>query len=161
MSPWGKVQKVYVHHMREYDDKSVKLIDNELTAEEYIELSAAVEFYKPSLGQTKKALENSLLTVKAVCDGKVVGMGRLIGDGAMYWFIQEVCILPEYQGLGIGKGIVNRMITFVEQSCVSGERVTIQLMAAKGKEEFYKKLGFVSRPNEYSGAGMQKRFVIK
>ena len=29
-------------------------------------------------------------------------------------------------------------------------------MAAKGKEEFYKKFGFIDRPNENFGCGMHK-----
>ena len=33
-------------------------------------------------------------------------------------------------------------------------------VAAKGKEAFYEKLGFVSRPNSGCGAGMEKRVVL-
>jgi hypothetical protein len=32
----------------------------------------------------------------------------------------------------------------------------ICLLAAKGKEEFYKKFGFEERPNEKSGSGMSQ-----
>ncbi|MCR5501527.1 MAG: GNAT family N-acetyltransferase [Lachnospiraceae bacterium] len=32
---------------------------------------------------------------------EVVGMGRLVGDGVMYWYLQEIVVLPEYQGRGI------------------------------------------------------------
>jgi ribosomal protein S18 acetylase RimI-like enzyme len=45
-------------------------------------------------------------------------------------------VLPEYQGYGIGKGIVSRL---VELS--SGHRKII-LYAAPGKDTFYRKLGF-------------------
>jgi len=33
-------------------------------------------------------------------------------------------------------------------------------MATKGKEAFYERFGFVSRPNEKQGAGMQQRICI-
>ena len=39
-------------------------------------------------------------------------------------------------------------------------RVTVGLMAAKGKEEFYQKLGFRSRPNENEGDGMMINIQI-
>jgi putative acetyltransferase len=29
-------------------------------------------------------------------------MGRLVGDGAMYWYLQEIVVLPKYQRQGIG-----------------------------------------------------------
>jgi hypothetical protein len=35
-----------------------------------------------------------------------------------------------------------------------GYRIMISLMAAKGKEEFYKKFDFIGRPNEMTGEGM-------
>ncbi len=138
----------------------VTLIDNDLTTKEYIDLCIAVGFYESSLEQAEKGLKHSLLTVKALCDGQVVGMGRIIGDGAIHWFLHDICVLPEYQGLGIGKKIVNRLVEFVEKSGIPGTRASIQLMAAKGKDEFYHKLGFISRPNEQSGPGMQKRFIV-
>ena len=37
-------------------------------------------------------------------------MKRLVDDGATYWYIKEIIVLPEYQAKEIGKGIVNRLI---------------------------------------------------
>lgn len=48
------------------------------------------------LEQVEKALNNGLFNVSAVCDGKVVGMGHLVGDGAMYWYLQEIIALSEH-----------------------------------------------------------------
>lgn len=39
-------------------------------------------------------MEKSLFDVSVICDGKVIGMGRLVGDGAMYWYLQEIIVLP-------------------------------------------------------------------
>lgn len=43
---------------------------------------------------------------------------------------------------------------YINDSIGSGERILVKLMAAKGKESFYKKFGFVERPNQYYGVGM-------
>ena len=139
---------------------SVKIIDNGLTPETFNKLKAAVGFPKAPIPQVEKALTNGLFNVVAMCDEKVVGMGRLVGDGAMYWYLQEICVLPEYQGKGIGMTIVNRLMEYIYENSMPGTKVTVSLMAAKGKEAFYEKLGFVARPNDGCGAGMEKRMVI-
>ena len=52
-------------------------------------------------------------------------------------------VLPQYQHQGIGNA-----------QRKPGWKIKIVLVAAKGKEGFYQKLGFCSRPNENSGPGM-------
>ena len=39
--------------------------------------------------------------------------------------------------------------------------VNLNLNSAKGKEPFYAKLGFVERPNEDAGAGMNQWLVLE
>lgn len=60
------------------------LLDNSLSAEDFIRLKVAAGFMDRPIGQAEKALENGLFNVSAISEGKVVGMGRLVGDGAMY-----------------------------------------------------------------------------
>ncbi len=135
---------------------SVELKDNVLMAEEFIEMRVSVGFSDIPIEQAKKALSKGLFNVVAICDEKVVGMGRLVGDGVMYWYIQDVCILPKYQGQGIGSAIVNRLIQYINESGMPGTETRVSLMAAKGKDKFYEKLGFTSRPNDNRGPGMEK-----
>lgn len=85
------------------EEMTFELADNVLTAEDFIRLKVAAGFIERPLQQVEKALKNGLFNVSAICDGKVVGMGRLVGDGAMYWYLQEIIVQPEYQGRGIGK----------------------------------------------------------
>lgn len=140
---------------------NIQLIDNGLCAENYIYLRNEVGFSKTPIDQTQKALANGLFSVVAQCNGKNAGMGRLVGDGIMYWYIQDVAVLPEYQGQGIGKAIVKRLMQYVEEHSIPGTYTTIGLMAAKDKDAFYEKLGFISRPNDTCGSGMIKRFLVE
>lgn len=105
--------------------------------------------------QTQKALINSLYTVIVVKDSQTVGMGRLIGDG-MYYTIVDIVVQPNYQKQGIGNKIVNMIIEFVDKETPIGGRSSIQLIAEKGKETFYEKLGFKIIPHEFCGSGMRK-----
>lgn len=119
-----------------------ELADNQLTAEDFIRLKTATGFMRRPLEQADRAIRNGLFNVTAVCDGEVVGMGRLVGDGAMYWYLQEIIVLPEYQGKGIGKSIVSRLLEHIRENTIPGTGVEVGLTAVKGKEPFYEKFGF-------------------
>ncbi|MCA9838410.1 MAG: GNAT family N-acetyltransferase [Trueperaceae bacterium] len=67
---------------------------------------------------------------------KLLGAGRALADGLDCSYICDVAVHPDYQGYGIGKGIMSRLL---EQS---KDHRKIILYAAPGKEGFYKKLGF-------------------
>ena len=55
-------------------------------------------------------VKGSLWVVSALDDGKLVGFARAVSDGATNAYISTVAVLPEYQGRGIGKEIVRRLI---------------------------------------------------
>lgn len=129
----------------------IELRDNVLTAEDFIRLKFATGFMNRPIEQVEQALNNGLFNVVALCDGKVIGMGRLVGDGAMYWYLQEIIVLPEYQGKGIGKSIVNRLLEHIKTTAIPGTGVEVGLTAVKGKEPFYEKMGFAC-----GSSGMKK-----
>lgn len=132
-----------------------ELADNILTAEDFVRLKVATGFMDRPLEQADKAIKNGLFNVSAVRDGKVIGMGRLVGDGAMYWYLQEIIVLPEYQGQGIGRAIVERLLEHIKCEALPGTGVQVGLTAVKGKESFYEKFGFTS-----GSSGMNKYMDI-
>lgn len=81
-------------------------------------------------------------------------MGRIVGDGAVICYVQDLIILPEVQGQGIGGLILETLKTFVINTGVPGTMMMFDLMCAKGRERFYKKHGFIARPTETLGPGM-------
>ena len=80
----------------------VTLVDDILQAEDFVRLRIETGFAGIPIEHARIALQNSLITVLALYHGELVGMGRLVGDGAMYWYLQEIIILPEFQRKGIG-----------------------------------------------------------
>ena len=81
-------------------------------------------------------------------------MGRIVGDGAVIFYVQDLIILPEVQGQGIGGLILETLIDFVKKTGYPGTMVMLDLMCAKGRERFYKKHGFIARPTDQLGPGM-------
>ena len=83
-------------------------------------------------------------------------MGRLVGDGAMYWYLQEIIILPQFQRKGIGTMIVNYLVDYARENSITGKFTIIGGVSAKGKEPFYEKMGF-----EIISNGIKKMIEIK
>ena len=70
-------------------------------------------------------------------DGRLVGVGRALADGADCSYLCDIAVLPSHQGTGLGKAIVAHL---VERS--HGHKKII-LYAVPGKEAFYRKFGFL------------------
>jgi ribosomal protein S18 acetylase RimI-like enzyme len=121
-------------------------------AEEYNWLRAQVGWRTNPEDVIRKALPNSLYGVCAYQAGQLVGMARVIGDAGLVYYIQDVIVLPECQGQGIGAQMMDRVMKYIREH--ASQNSTIGLMSAKGKEAFYEKYGFKVRPTEKLGAGM-------
>ena len=118
------------------------LVENQLSANDFIRLKIATGFRNRPIDQVERALKNDLLDVVATVNNEVVGMGRLVGDGVMYWYLQEIIVLPEYQGKGIGTGIVNYLLEYIKKHTEDETFTSVGLTAAEGKTSFYERFGF-------------------
>ena len=86
--------------------------------------------------QLYNGLLNSETLITAWEGKKLVGLGNAISDGHLTVYYPHLLILPEYQGKGIGKMIVDKM-----QEKYS--HFHMQMLTADGKAvDFYKKSGF-------------------
>ena len=83
----------------------------------------------------KRAFEVSHTTVFIYEESKLIGFGRAISDSEYQGAIYDVAVLPEAQGKGIGKVIIQAILDRLP-NC------NIILYATPGTEGFYKKLGF-------------------
>lgn len=85
----------------------------------------------------KRAFEASYTTVFVYEDSQLIGFGRAISDGEYQGAIYDVTVLPEFQGMGVGKVIIQTILQRLP-NC------NVILYATPGMEGFYKKLGFAS-----------------
>lgn len=133
----------------------VTLVENDITVLEYLMLREKVHWRKLTEHQAELALKNCLYNLKAVdADGNVLGMGRVVGDGAVICYIQDLIVVPEAQKQGIGSAIINGLKEYVVSIQEPGSTMMLCLMCAKGREHFYEEHGFVARPTETLGPGM-------
>ncbi|MDR2707721.1 MAG: GNAT family N-acetyltransferase [Nitrososphaerota archaeon] len=127
-----------------------------ISINDYLELRKTVDFKILSQRQAEIALKNYAFLIIAKRNEKVIGMTRLIFDGAYIAVFADVIVLPEYQGHSIGKTMIEKAIAYLKTNMANGEQILVMLMSAKGKEGFYEKFGFVKRPDETYGAGMSQ-----
>ena len=125
-----------------------------ISAEEYLELRTKVGWMLFPREEAENCIENAYMVISARDDGRAVGVARLLWDGGYVAFLSDVIVDPAYQRQGIGRTLVNAIIQRIRDDMKPGWKVKLNLNSAKGKEPFYKKLGFDERPNENVGAGM-------
>jgi len=101
---------------------------------------------------TITGLNNSLYAICVIRQGEVIGTGRVIGDGGIYFHLQDVIVDPQFQGKGIGTRIVEMLMGYIAGK--AGKNTMVGLMCAKGVDPLYQKFGFITRPNEKYGPGM-------
>jgi len=130
------------------------LKDNDLDTNTYLKLRKSVNWKPLTEKQVEKAIENSILTLVAYDEGKPIGMGRIVGDGAVICYIQDLIVIPEYQGRGVGQMLMESLIDFVKELKLPDTQIMLDLMCAVGREDFYKKNGFTARPTDKLGPGM-------
>lgn len=137
----------------------IEYIEKFPSGEEYNYLRKCVDWEVYNIELVERSIVNSLYSLCVYDDGKIIGMGRIIGDKGLICYIQDIIVIPEYQGKNIGLEIMNYMMNYIKNNLDPTTR--IGLMSAPGKEDFYKKFGFIIRPNEVMGAGMMLKLNEK
>ena len=103
---------------------------------------------------SEKALANTMYSVSVYDDDKIIGYGRIIGDGICFLYIHDVMVAPKYQNKKIGSQIMNKLLEKVNQIKIENPYVRVYLGASKGKEKFYERFGFITREDANLGSGM-------
>lgn len=132
------------------------IYEHTLSVGDYNALRESVGWAKIEEKRARTGIENSAYLVAAKEGGKAVGTARVVSDGGYVYYIADVMVRPEFQGRGIGKTMMEMIMEYIRGGVGEGEHVMACLMAAKGRESFYRQFGFASRPNEDFGAGMSQ-----
>ncbi len=128
---------------------------------EYQSLRDTTEWHSLKERQVIEALGHDLFSVVVVWDKQVVAMGRVIGDGAIYFYIQDVIVHPNHQNKGVGKLVMEAIEAYLSKS--SNEYAFVGLMASEGAVGFYESFGYKKRkdhsPGMFKIMGMDMRVV--
>ncbi len=133
-------------------------IENKLVLDDFLRLKEEAFGDMDCHRQTSRlSLKGSLYAVHVELEGEVIAMARVLGDGDCVFYFADVIVTPLHQSKGIGKKMVQMLIEYVQSQIPEGGNTMIDLASDVDKERFYEKFGFISRPNERQGHGMQLR----
>jgi ribosomal protein S18 acetylase RimI-like enzyme len=108
---------------------------------EYLELRIAAGLGSKDEAIVEKSLKHSLFAVVLRGDdSELLGMGRIIGDGAWFYQIVDFVIAPSYQSQGFDDIIMQELTNYLNHNVAQGAEVI--LMADVPKVSFYQKFGF-------------------
>lgn len=110
--------------------------DGSINWQELSQLYNVAPLGKKDPAKLQIVFSHSMFKCFVSCENRLVGVGRALADGTDCSYICDVAVHPDFQGKGIGKEIVLKLVAFSE-----GHKKII-LYANPGKEKFYEKLGF-------------------
>ena len=131
-----------------------QLIENGLTAQIYTQVREQVGFPSYDMEDAELAVRSSTYSV-VVMDGIIpIGIGRVISDGRIVFFLKDIVVIPAYQKQGVGKLVLTTIMNYISR--IACKNAYVGLMSTPGKESFYEQFGFVVRPSETTGSGMNQ-----
>ena len=131
-----------------------EFIEQKITAKDFNYLTDKVGWGMRDEKVVEEALNSTLYSVCAYEDGQIIGYGRIIGDKTIFLYVQDIMVVPEHQGENVGTGIMNRIVGRIKELKKSSPTLRAYLGASKGKEDFYKRFGFLTRSQADLGEGM-------
>lgn len=109
-------------------------------AEEYVALRAAAGMKERKLSSAQKGLSNSLFWITLRDEKKLIGMGRVVGDGGTVAQICDIAVDPLYQKMGYGSFIFEQIQAYILREIPDDAFVC--LFAEKEIAPFYETNGF-------------------
>ena len=131
----------------------IEFKDN-ISAEEFCKLRESVGFQKLTTEQAERVLLNTSFIVNAICNGKSVGVIRVLTDMLTDAYITDVIVSPDFQGKGLGRKLLNKVVADLEKISENNVKLACSLYTNPGKETFYEKFVFQKLPNDKYGYGM-------
>ena len=122
----------------------IRIVEDVKDVNIYLGLRDKVGWIKLTKAQAQEALNNSVKVFTVFDDDKPIGMGRVVGDKAVISYIQDLIVIPEYQGKHIGSELIEHIIAYVKSITMEDSRMML----------FYEKHNFIARPTEALGPGM-------
>ena len=104
---------------------------------------------KKSIERVDIALKNSLFTISLYDEKKLIGMGRIIGDGGISYAVTDIMVDKEYQGKGYGKLIMKEIDNYFSEN--TDEDCYIILIANLPADSLYSKFSFEYLPDNKCG----------
>ena len=128
---------------------NLQLIYETPTAEDYVSLRLRSGMGDKNLLRSQTALKNSLFTVSLYDEKKLIGFGRVVGDGGITYVVSDIMVDREYQRKGFAEQIMNAIDSYFEAN--THEDSYICLIANHPADLLYHRHQFEYLPEDKCG----------
>ena len=128
---------------------NIKIEHRNPSVAEYQLLRSSTDWEELSDATVEKGMAGSLFSVCFTVAGKIAAAGRIVGDGAIYFYIQDVIVLPDFQRTGLGDMVMQELEIWLKENC--DQNAFIGLMAAEGVKDFYTRFDYAVRADTRPG----------
>ena len=119
------------------------------TVDEHAALAESVGWSDHFDASTRESsLAGSLHGVVVASGDHVVAMGRVVGDGSHYFYVQDVIVHPAHSDEGLGSRVMAALLEWIRS--VADERAFVGLFASPEAVDLYREFGF-EEPSDMTG----------
>ncbi|WP_339294793.1 GNAT family N-acetyltransferase [Paenibacillus sp. FSL W7-1279] len=94
--------------------------------QEYMDLKAVAGLPEVEISAIATALNRSVLSLLARDDNdRLIGMGRVVGDGAFYFQLVDIMVAASHLDQGVEEMIVSELLSRLAKIAPSGAEVTV------------------------------------
>ena len=122
---------------------------------DYNRVRVAAGLSEKSVEAARLGLANTVFGVCVENRGEVVGIGRVVGDGGLFFEVVDIAVVPEHQKKGLGKMIMDALVSWLTVN--APPTAFVSLIADEGLSGFYERYGFRVRPPEAPGMSFTVR----
>ncbi len=131
-------------------NKNYSVSDEVPSLEDYLRLRVLSGLSPKSREGAEIGLTNTIVGVVVRAGDQVVGMGRVIGDGGLFFQVTDIAVHPQHQQLGLGHAIMKNLMERL--SAIAPEGAYVSLIADGQANRLYAKFGFL--PTAPASIGM-------
>ena len=120
---------------------------------DYIRLRKITGLSPFSESAAQAGLSGTYFGVSVLYQDIVVGLGRIVGDGGLFFQLVDVAVDPRYQGRSIGFRVMLALIEYLKENAPTTAYVS--LLADVPANRLYEKFGFTETAPETIGMAMR------
>lgn len=127
---------------------NIQVVYGAPSAEDYVSLRLSSGMGNKDLKRSEIALKNSLFIVALYDEEKLIGFGRVVGDGGITYVVSDIMVDKDYQRRGLAEQIMKAIDGYFEEN--AHEDSYICLIANHPADLLYNKHKFEYLPeNKY------------
>ena len=132
-----------------------RLVERVPSVEDYKRVRVAAGLSDKDAGAAEVGLANTVFGVCVESEGRVVGIGRIVDDGALFFEIVDIAVLPEHQGQGLGARVMDALMSHLREN--AAPYAFVSLISDPGVSDFYERYGFQVQAPESPGMSLTIR----